>query len=485
MQSFVSNPKVHFAASRDSKLIGGPFIDLPESAAPAISELIRKTKTECADLIDFAERYKQFDKLLQDNARGYCLHELYQQLPSSLAGIVEMSYNLNNHPSMRFIEEIVYEYGLDNRFTQEVSLSNIADSDRKFFGNTPRIDAENTFFAQARFDDPILDCLSAMRTEAGSFREVASAFGSGVTNHPGFRNLFTELAPARNAPEYNGDGVRVRYFGHACVLVQTARSAILIDPLVTWDAGSDGRFTYCDLPDSIDYLVISHAHQDHFSPEILVQLRHRVKVAIVPRNKGGNVADPSMALILRRLGYHNVRVVDVFDRIKFGEGEIVSLPFSGEHADLDVHSKQTILLKIKDRTFFFLVDSDAIDPALYKVVATVAGNLDALFVGMECYGAPLSWLYGPLLTAPISRRDDESRRLSASNCERAWRLVKDFGCSRAFIYAMGQEPWLRYIMGLEYQPGCIQLTQARNFVDRCRESGVEIEHLNISREMSF
>ena len=197
------------------------------------------------------------------------------------------------------------------------------------------------------------------------------------------------------------------------------------------------------------------------------------------------MADPSIALILGRLGYTNVSTVDAFDQIKFDEGEITSLPFSGEHADLDIHSKQTILLEVKGRKFFFLVDSDAIDPALYKIVTMIAGKLDAIFIGMECYGAPLTWLYGPLLTTPVSRRDDESRRLSGSNCERAWRLVTDVRCSRAFIYAMGQEPWLRYIMGREYQPGAIQLTQARNFIDKCRESGLDIEYLRISREMFF
>ena len=280
--------------------------------------------------------------------------------------------------------------------------------------------------------------------------------------------------------------MRVRYFGHACVLIQTARTSILIDPTVTWDPDeTDGRFTFADLPDVIDVVVISHCHQDHFSPELLVQLRHRIRKIIVPRNGGGNVADPSMKLILERLGFTDIEVVDAFDSIAFNEGEIVSLPFSGEHADLSIHSKQTIFVKIKGRKFFFLVDLDAIDPALYKLVTEIIGRPDASFVGMECFGAPLTWLYGPLITKPVSRRNDESRRLSASNCERAWQLVKDLGTPKAFIYAMGQEPWLRYLMGLEYKPDAVQLQQARSFVERCVAADVEIEHLDISREIFY
>src|ERR1043166_10149941 len=67
------------------------------------------------------------------------------------------------------------------------------------------------------------------------------------------------------------------------------------------------------------------------------------------RNNAGQIADPSMKLILQRLGYTNIEVVDAFDSINFEDGEIVSLPFSGEHCDLNIHSKQTIFVKVKGR----------------------------------------------------------------------------------------------------------------------------------------
>lgn len=46
--------------------------------------------------------------------------------------------------------------------------------------------------------------------------------------------------------------------------------------MFAWESGSDGRFTFNDLPDRIDYVVISHNHQDHCSPEVLMQLRHKI-----------------------------------------------------------------------------------------------------------------------------------------------------------------------------------------------------------------
>jgi L-ascorbate metabolism protein UlaG (beta-lactamase superfamily) len=486
MQSFVANPQVHIAASKDPNMLGGPFLDLPETAVPEIKALIQQTTAQFAKLIGFARDYKTFDQALQAGATGFCLAEFYDRIPSSLTGATEITYDLNDKPALRVIEEIIYKYHLDNGAGQEICLSQIKDSDRKFFMTTPRVSAPGTFFANADFSAPQLDTIASMRTQAGSLGEVAKAFDLDPHRKAIFENFFTAGAPQRRSPHYSGDKVRVRSFGHACVLIQTARTSILVDPMVTWDANeSDNRFTFADLPDVIDFAIISHSHQDHFSPELLVQLRHRIRRIVVPRNSGGNIADPSMKLILQRLGYTHLDVVDAFDSIKFDEGEIISLPFSGEHCDLNIHGKQTIFVNIRGRRFFFLVDSDAIDPGLYKLVTTIVGKPDAMFIGMECFGAPLTWLYGPLLTKPISRRNDESRRLSASNCERAWRLVKDLGCSKAFIYAMGQEPWLRYLMGLEYKPDSLQLKQARSFVDKCIDAGVEVEHLHISRELFF
>jgi L-ascorbate metabolism protein UlaG (beta-lactamase superfamily) len=486
MQSFVANPQVHVAASKDPKMLGGPFVDLPQTAVPEIRALIEQTTTQFANLVAFARDLKIFDQSLQDGATGFSLSEFYNRIPSSLRGSIEIYYDVNNNPALRVIEEIIYKYHLDNLTDREICLSQTKDSNRRFFMTTPRVSASDVFFAAVDFTSPKLDLLSSMRTQGGSLNELSSALNIDVSTCPGFMSFFSSDAPQRKTPHYYGQDVRVRYFGHACVLIQTARASILVDPMVTWDADEgDGRFTFVDLPDVIDIAVISHSHQDHFSPELLVQLRHRIRRIVVPRNNAGQIADPSMKLILQRLGYTNIEVVDAFDSINFEDGEIVSLPFSGEHCDLNIHSKQTIFVKVKGRRFFFLVDSDAIDPGLYKLVTTIVGRPDALFVGMECFGAPLTWLYGPLLTKPATRRNDESRRLSGSNCERAWRLVKDLGCPNAYIYAMGQEPWLRYLMGLEYQPDSIQLKQARSFVGQCGEAGIGVEHLNISREWIF
>ena len=48
--------------------------------------------------------------------------------------------------------------------------------------------------------------------------------------------------------------------------------AMLFDPMLAIETKDDGRLTLADLPDHIDYVVLSHAHQDHFNPEMLLLL---------------------------------------------------------------------------------------------------------------------------------------------------------------------------------------------------------------------
>ena len=62
------------------------------------------------------------------------------------------------------------------------------------------------------------------------------------------------------------------FFGDACILIETKDKTILIDPLVSYEI-SEGisRYTYHDLPDTLDYIVITHDHQDHCFFETLLQ----------------------------------------------------------------------------------------------------------------------------------------------------------------------------------------------------------------------
>jgi hypothetical protein len=58
------------------------------------------------------------------------------------------------------------------------------------------------------------------------------------------------------------------------------------------------------------------------------------------------------------------------------------------------------LINLKGNRILCAADSNNIDPRLYERLHKLIGDIDILFIGMECDGAPLSWLYGSLLTKP-------------------------------------------------------------------------------------
>jgi len=111
------------------------------------------------------------------------------------------------------------------------------------------------------------------------------------------------------------------------------------------------------------------------------------------------------------------------------------------------------------------------------------GQIDALFLGMECDGAPLTWLYGPLLTTSIERRMDESRRLAGSNFEQAIDIVRQFDSKSVFVYAMGQEPWLTHIMSLKYTDQSRPIIESNRLIEECRKQGISAERLFGEREI--
>ncbi|HEY6922764.1 MAG TPA: MBL fold metallo-hydrolase [Steroidobacteraceae bacterium] len=485
MQSFMANPAVHAAAASDPKLFGGPFVTLTSNEVPLVKRLFDETQVRCSDLITLANDLKTLDVLLQEKASGYSLNEFYARLPQSLQGMVELVYDINNHPAIRILEEFLYEEEI-SAHTQEICVMRLQDQERKFFMNTPRLRSADNLIFKMRFSDPRLDLLASMRARPASFAKMARLFDVGADDMATFKRFFTSTSPqAGSNTTYGGSGTRVRYFGHACVLVQTSEVSILFDPMVATEPRDDGRLTFIDLPERIDYVVLTHGHQDHFCPEILVQLRHRIGRVIIPRNNSGSIADPSLKLALKELGYLNVDFMDAFDSIRIPGGEIVSLPFAGEHCDLSIYSKHAVLLVTKGRKLMFLVDSDGRDPALYQRMMRRIKSVDAMFIGMECDGAPLNWLYEALLTRPVNRKNNESRRLCGADSERAWNVLQQVKAPQVFVYAMGQEPWMRHIMGLEYDADSVQLKESDKFVARCTESGIEAERLFISREIEW
>src|ERR1700728_473001 len=483
MDSYINNPQLHAKAVKNPKMAGGPVIDHDGKRVDEIRALRDRIKKERAHLLELSAALGALDALLRDCAKGYSLHPLYAKVPEILRGYVELVYDRNHHPSFRLLEPLLYESKYYDRSQQSLLLSLIQNDGRPFVLSTPRLEAADTLHLRYAFDDDSVDRLFRLKTEAQPWPIIKETLQTRPTEDSFLRSFFTTEAPAPYAP-YTGRGVRWRYFGHACILIEANGVSMLLDPILSYTYESAiSRYTYLDLPDTIDYVLITHNHQDHVLFETLLQLRHKVRNILVPRNGGGHLQDPSLKLLLNHCGFNNVIELSEMEQIRDHQVSITGLPFFGEHADLDIQSKLAWLVRIGQVAILFAADSCNIEPRLYEHIHREVGDVDVLFLGMECDGAPLSWLYGPLLTQRIERSMDESRRLSGSNFEQGMSIVNLFHCREEYVYAMGQEPWLNHMMKIKYTEESRPIVESNRLLQACQEQGINAERLFGEKEI--
>ncbi|WUH99896.1 MBL fold metallo-hydrolase [Spirillospora sp. NBC_00431] len=483
LESYLHSPKVHVAASNNPELRGGYFIGIEEERSMEVSALLDAIKRDRADMLAFAAAVAEGEELLRQSATGFDLTPLYPKLPAALNGLVELAYDTNNQPSMRYIEPLLYRSPVYDVRRQSVQLGLDTGVERPFILATPRLPSPDVIDLPHAFTHPGLDELFMARIKAttkGRLREALELDDAQAAQLDTLLSPEPSLAPDRHIDS----GGRIRYFGHACLVLQTPEAAIVTDPFISTDNRAGDRYTLDDLPDHIDLALITHGHQDHIVLETLLQMRPRLGAVVVPRSSRGNLCDPSIGLYLRALGF-NVIEADDFDEIPFPGGKLVATPFLGEHCDLDIRAKSTFMVQLAGRTVFVGADSSGIDPVLYRYFRDNFGKVDMAFLGMECDGAPLTWLYKGLLTKPVTKRMSDSRKLSGSNAEQAAAIMTELGADQAFIYAMGEESWQGHVMATTYNEDTYQLKQIEEFLGWCSNHDITAEHLFNKREWEW
>jgi len=481
LESYLQSPQVHINASHNPELRGGFFVNIQASRSGEIRDLLASIKRDRAEMLGFAAAIAEAEEIVRQGASGFDLTPLYPKLPSVLSGLIEIAYDTNNQPSVRYIEPLVYESSVYTEDRQSVQLSLETGVERPFILSTPRLSSSDVLELRIPFRHPGLAELFKARTQATTLAQLREVLELGDEEAAQLSRLLAEAPDVAGDRHIDGGG-RIRYFGHACLVLQTPEAAIVTDPWVSSDATAAGRFTYRDLPDHIDLVLITHGHQDHIVLETLLALRGRVGAVVVPRSSRGSLCDPSLSLYVSHLGLPVVEVDD-FSEVEFPGGKVVATPFLGEHADLDIRAKSTYCVQLAGRKIFVGADSSGIDPGLYRHMRDHVGRVDMAFLGMECAGAPLTWLYQALLTRPVTKKMSDSRTLSGSNAAQASAIMTELGASEAYVYAMGEETWLvGHVMATTYNEDSYQLKQVDEFMTWCADHGIKSEHLYGQRE---
>jgi L-ascorbate metabolism protein UlaG (beta-lactamase superfamily) len=486
MNSYIQAPQIHAAAVKNPKMLGGPFMDFSGGRVEDVKKLRDKTSSEQSLLIEFSEAVKELDRMLKNSGKGYSLESMYEQVPDILKGYVELVYDLNNNPSFRFFEDLLYSSEFYKPSSQSIALWITNNDERPFCLSTPKLDEKHVIHLDIPFAHQAIDELSKMKRNANSFEYISELLDINEEDMPLFETFFTETSPLPYQ-KYDGDKIRMRYFGHACILIETKNVSILVDPLISYYGYNSevAHFSDNDLPDEIDYVLITHNHQDHVLFETLLPLRHKVKNILVPRSRNGALQDPNLKLMFNHIGFKNVVEIDEMETLEFSDTKITGIPFTGEHCDLNIQAKICYQVKIEEFSLLFVADSRIVEPRLYQHIHKITGDVDVIFLGMECDGAPLTWLYGPLLTEELQRDKDGSRRLAGSDCEKGMGLVNIFNPKEAYVYAMGQEPWVEFISSVKYTDESNPIVQSDRLVKECRNKGIVAERLYGEKEILY
>lgn len=157
------------------------------------------------------------------------------------------------------------------------------------------------------------------------------------------------------------------FLGHASWLARIGELRILFDPLL--DGSERGGVHELFPPRRIDaralapdFIVVSHAHPDHFDIASLAVLAELDPDSVVL------TSDALVERSARRLGFRSVRRLDSFDRVELTSGVLLTTPSHGTEVEWGV------LLHHEGVSVFNQVDSIAGGPARVRELSSLCAR---------------------------------------------------------------------------------------------------------------
>jgi UDP-MurNAc hydroxylase len=211
--------------------------------------------------------------------------------------------------------------------------------------------------------------------------------------------------------------VRITFLGHAGLHIQTRSGSILCDPwknpayFGSWFVFPDNSGLDWDRYGRVDYLYVSHLHQDHFDPGLLGQHVSRDATVLLP-----DFPLPDLRDQLERLGFHRFWVIPSGQVVQH-DGLRLMVQALRSPADGPLGDS---LLAVGDGTAQVLNQNDARPTDLGPVLAF--GPFDAHFLQ---YSGAIWWPWTYELPLAAKRSFGAAKRANA--LDRAARYVRAVG----------------------------------------------------------
>jgi len=150
--------------------------------------------------------------------------------------------------------------------------------------------------------------------------DLLTALAAGGFLEPAIRTANSFVRPGSHA--------RVTFMGHTSLLFESARHAVLVDPLL--QAGSPHAALAADVTRlKLDAICCSHHHWDHCNFATLLRFDKSTPL-IVPHVSRPSALNPPVADAVRMLGFTDVREARIWEPIQIGDIELIPTPFHGE-----------------------------------------------------------------------------------------------------------------------------------------------------------
>jgi hypothetical protein len=108
VNSFLQHPELHQKVFTEKQFTTGPFINISNDNLSAVITL-RDNLLQNQELLSLIDDFTRLNNTIVVSDAGLSLEKLYELIPSSLKGCVELVYDINHKPNIRYFENLIYK----------------------------------------------------------------------------------------------------------------------------------------------------------------------------------------------------------------------------------------------------------------------------------------------------------------------------------------------------------------------------------------